>query len=466
MFAGLAESTMSRDDGWRFLAAGAEPRAGRHDRTPAVRPVRRELGQAGWVTTLRCCGAYEAYLRTYQRAVDVSLAAEFLVLDRLFPRSVFSALRAAEECLAELDPSFGRAGLDDPARRNLGQARTELEFCSGDDCGRPPRAPLPLAAACFDAGTRDRGRYFRGDRPAGVEHMSWRLGIRHTSAYSYARMWSRPTTRSASRRSPPSVRSRSTLGSRSRPRSPCQLLGLLGDARPRLRHPRPPPRARRGRILHRRDPRLPCPDRTPRDRAGPSSTLDAVGEAYFEYLAPTAATAADDGLDARSADPPQGGVRTPAPTHSRLVGEWVHAALVYERGSTERVDLRDGRMEERPRRVPGLRPPGDRHAAEHGHPRPLRVRVLPPAGGRRDRRHGDGESHAWCEAWTGDWRPFDPTNAVAVGRTPRAGRPRSRLPRRPTAARASSAGRHRPRRRSRSSSPATPDTPPERRRSR
>ena len=25
-----------------------------------------------------------------------------------------------------------------------------------------------------------------------------------------------------------------------------------------------------------------------------------------------------------------------------------------------------------------------------------------------------GESHAWCEAWTGDWWPFDPTNAVAV----------------------------------------------------
>jgi hypothetical protein len=26
-----------------------------------------------------------------------------------------------------------------------------------------------------------------------------------------------------------------------------------------------------------------------------------------------------------------------------------------------------------------------------------------------------GESRAWCEAWTGDWWPSDPTNAVAVG---------------------------------------------------
>ena len=44
-----------------------------------------------------------------------------------------------------------------------------------------------------------------------------------------------------------------------------------------------------------------------------------------------------------------------------------------------------------------------------------------------------GESHAWCEAWTGDWWPFDPTNAVAVGGASRARRPRSRLPRRLTA---------------------------------
>ncbi len=51
-------------------------------------------------------------------------------------------------------------------------------------------------------------------------------------------------------------------------------------------------------------------------------------------------------------------------------------------------------------------------------------RASPPAA-RRDNFHpqadaqiGDtihGESHAWCEAWTGDWWPFDPTNAVAVG---------------------------------------------------
>jgi uncharacterized alpha-E superfamily protein len=166
MFAGLAESTMSRDDGWRFLLLGRSLE--RVDMTARLLSARfsESWGEAGWVTTLRSCSAYEAYLRTYQRAVDVSLATEFLVLDRLFPRSVFSALRAAEGCLADLDPSFGRAGLDDPARRSLGQARTELEFCSVEELtGDLPGHLYRLQQHCFDAGTAIAERYFGETAP-------------------------------------------------------------------------------------------------------------------------------------------------------------------------------------------------------------------------------------------------------------------------------------------------------------
>jgi uncharacterized alpha-E superfamily protein len=165
-FAGLAESTMSRDDGWRFLLLGRSLE--RVDMTARLLSARygESWGQAGWVTTLRCCGAYEAYLSTYQRAVDASLAAEFLVLDRLFPRSVFSALSTAETCLAELDPSFGRAGPDNRARRSLGQARTELEFCSVENLvGELPRQLYSLQQHCFDAGSAIGTRYFRQTAP-------------------------------------------------------------------------------------------------------------------------------------------------------------------------------------------------------------------------------------------------------------------------------------------------------------
>ncbi len=88
---------------------------------------------AGWVTTLRCASAYEAYLRTYRHAVDASSAAEFLLLDHLFPRSIMHALVTCERVLEELAPGGGRARVDDEARRRTGIARAELEFLRVDD---------------------------------------------------------------------------------------------------------------------------------------------------------------------------------------------------------------------------------------------------------------------------------------------------------------------------------------------
>ncbi len=164
--AGLADSTMSRDDGWRFLVLGRSLE--RVDMTARLLSARygESWGQAGWVTTLRCCSAYEAYLRTYQRAVDASLAAEFLVLDRLYPRSVFHALQTAEECLAELSPSLGRAGSGDAARRRLGRARMELEFRSVDELlGDLPGYLFRVQQHCFDASSAVASRYFRSGQP-------------------------------------------------------------------------------------------------------------------------------------------------------------------------------------------------------------------------------------------------------------------------------------------------------------
>src|SRR6476661_6332110 len=103
MFAGLADSTMSRDDGYRFLLLGRSI-----ERVDMI--VRLLLSRAGdrtsspaWVTVLRSAGAQDTYLRTYRGALDANLVVEFILLDRLFPRSVFHALRQAETCLAELD---------------------------------------------------------------------------------------------------------------------------------------------------------------------------------------------------------------------------------------------------------------------------------------------------------------------------------------------------------------------------
>jgi uncharacterized alpha-E superfamily protein len=159
---GLSDSTMSHDDGWRFLVLGRNLE--RVDMTSRLISARLAEGveATGWVATLRCCSAHEAYLRAYQRTVDASLVVEFLLLDRLFPRSVYSALCQAEACLTALSPSVGRAGLDDESRRILGRARTDLEYRRANELLRDLPAHLAdVQAACSAAHSAISDRYFR-----------------------------------------------------------------------------------------------------------------------------------------------------------------------------------------------------------------------------------------------------------------------------------------------------------------
>ncbi|HUR17965.1 MAG TPA: alpha-E domain-containing protein [Acidimicrobiales bacterium] len=175
MMAGLTDSTMARDDGWRFLVLGRSLE--RVDMTarlllagfcdPSESP--------DWVTTLRSCSAHEAFLRTYRRGVDSSLVAEFLLLDRLFPRSAFHALGLAESCLAELVPSAGRAGQEHEARRILGRARNELEFAGVRELLADVPAHLrALQSACAEAGAAVARRFFQQSAP--VEWQQERVG--------------------------------------------------------------------------------------------------------------------------------------------------------------------------------------------------------------------------------------------------------------------------------------------------
>ena len=64
--------------------------------------------EQSWPLLLRACGAYESFIRTHGGAAEPALVAEFLLLDRLFPRSVLHSLVTAEDCLAALNP--GRSG--------------------------------------------------------------------------------------------------------------------------------------------------------------------------------------------------------------------------------------------------------------------------------------------------------------------------------------------------------------------
>jgi uncharacterized alpha-E superfamily protein len=167
VMAGLTDATMSRDEGWLFLVLGRSLE--RVDMTARLLSMHARAGGSvpSWLTLLRSCGAWETYVRTYRGGVEDRDAAEFLLLDRLFPRSVFYALSVAESCLDGLEtasatPPTSRTGVADEARRIVGRTRTHLEFRRADEL----LADLPveltgLQAACTAVSDAVSRRYFR-----------------------------------------------------------------------------------------------------------------------------------------------------------------------------------------------------------------------------------------------------------------------------------------------------------------
>ncbi len=130
---GIVESSTSRDESWTFFTLGRSlERVDMTARLLATSELTEASGPS-WTTILRSCGAYEAYLRTYRGVPSATNAAEFLLLDRIFPRSVTFALSRAENCLSDLAPTTDRVGTSDLALRQLKQLRTNLEYRSAPD---------------------------------------------------------------------------------------------------------------------------------------------------------------------------------------------------------------------------------------------------------------------------------------------------------------------------------------------
>ncbi len=174
LFFGLADSTMSRDDAWRFLVLGRSLE--RADMTARLLLARMSTpddstpDDPGWTVLLRACGAHESFIRTHGWAAEPARVAEFLLLDRLFPRSVVHALGTAEECLADLSPGPVRMGIDDPARRPVGTLRTRLEYADPKQLpSQLPELLSTLQATCVQASEAIAKRYFQYQAPVAWE---------------------------------------------------------------------------------------------------------------------------------------------------------------------------------------------------------------------------------------------------------------------------------------------------------
>jgi uncharacterized alpha-E superfamily protein len=173
MISGIADSTMSRDDGWHFYMLGRSIE--RVDMTARLLSTAALASgpQVAWPTTLRACGAYESFIRAYRGIEADRQAAEFLLLDRWFPRSIVSSLAEAERALGKLASSGQRSGFSDEAQRLLGRARTELEYRPlADIVFDLPVEMERLQRSCAAASDAVSARYF-----AESEIHTWRGGV-------------------------------------------------------------------------------------------------------------------------------------------------------------------------------------------------------------------------------------------------------------------------------------------------
>ena len=173
---GIADTTMTHDEGWQFLMLGRSLE--RVDMTSRIIESAAYNADSpyAWTQTLRACGAHHAFIRTYRGAATDAQAAEFLLLDGLFPRSVLVSLTAAEEAMRSLETGLGsrRSSLTGDALRALGRARAELEFGSLEETmTNLPERMSRLQRTCSAVNDAVSDYYFDGAGQA-----VWRAGVR------------------------------------------------------------------------------------------------------------------------------------------------------------------------------------------------------------------------------------------------------------------------------------------------
>ncbi len=112
---GIAESTLYRDEGWRFFRIGLMiERADQTSRLLDVKFAQLATGVAErgvvdetfWSLVLRSAAAYQAFHRFEQRGVDPAKVAKFLLVNSSHPRSVSFCVGQVQDQLHQLRAGF------------------------------------------------------------------------------------------------------------------------------------------------------------------------------------------------------------------------------------------------------------------------------------------------------------------------------------------------------------------------
>jgi len=138
---GITDATMSHGEAWHFgrLARLVE-RADKTSRMldvkyflllPAVSEVGTPLDTLQWSALLKSASALEMYRKRHGRITPTQVA-DFLMLDREFPRSMHFSLLKAEESLLAITGSPGGT-FRSAAEQRLGRLRAELDYTHIDE---------------------------------------------------------------------------------------------------------------------------------------------------------------------------------------------------------------------------------------------------------------------------------------------------------------------------------------------
>ncbi len=141
LFQGLTEAAMTHGEAWHFSRLGrAIERADKTTRLldvkyfallPSVDHVGMSVDDIQWAAVLRSASALEMYRQKYGE-INPNYIAEFLLLDRQFPRAVLHCLNLAEGSLRSITGSREGMFQNIPEQR-LGQLRSDLMYAGIDE---------------------------------------------------------------------------------------------------------------------------------------------------------------------------------------------------------------------------------------------------------------------------------------------------------------------------------------------
>lgn len=138
---GITDATMSHGEPWHFKRMGRlMERADKTSRIvdvqyflllPSADDVGTTLDVVRWSALLRSASALAMYRREHGR-ITPNQVANFLILDRHFPRSMRFCLMKAQDSMMQITGSHGGT-FSCRSEQHLGRLRTELDYTSIDD---------------------------------------------------------------------------------------------------------------------------------------------------------------------------------------------------------------------------------------------------------------------------------------------------------------------------------------------